>query len=126
MEDNRPSREFRQQRLRNALWGLFIGDALAMPAHWFYNIGNISDVFDGGIRGYVDPPHPHPESFMVGMTYRPDTDTATRLGRAYDILHEHVRYYQTSYSDLGIRSEDRESEHGNPVPRLDERYHYHH
>jgi len=71
MEDNRPSREFRQQRLRNALWGLFIGDALAMPAHWFYNIGNISDVFDGGIRGYVDPPHPHPESFMVGMTYRP-------------------------------------------------------
>ena len=117
---------FRQQRLRNALWGLFIGDALAMPAHWYYNTDNISSVFDGGVRGYVDPPHPHLESFMVGMNYTPDIDTANRLGRAYDILHEHIRYYRTSYSDLDIRSQERESEHGNPVPQLEERYHYHH
>jgi predicted peptidase len=26
----------REQRIQNALWGLFAGDALAMPAHWFY------------------------------------------------------------------------------------------
>jgi len=38
-----------------------------MPAHWFYNINNIAKVFNGGIRNYVDPPHPHLESFMVGM-----------------------------------------------------------
>ncbi|CAB5134196.1 hypothetical protein D3OALGA1CA_3474 [Olavius algarvensis associated proteobacterium Delta 3] len=126
MDNNQPSSEFRQRRLRNALWGLFIGDALAMPAHWYYNTGNISKVFDGGVRGYVDPPHPHLESFMVGMTYNPDVDTAARLHRPYDILHNHVRYYRTSYSDLDIRSEDRESEHGNPVPRLEDRYHYHH
>ena len=24
-----------------------------------------------GIRSYVDPPHPHLESFMVGMGYHP-------------------------------------------------------
>ena len=24
-------------RLRGTLWGLFIGDALAMPVHWYYD-----------------------------------------------------------------------------------------
>jgi ADP-ribosyl-[dinitrogen reductase] hydrolase len=116
----------RRRRLRNALWGLFIGDALAMPAHWYYSLENIRRDFHGGIRGYADPPHPHPESFMVGMTYEPDVETAKRLGRAYDILHEHVRYYKTSYSTLEIQSTEREEEHGNLVPRLKERFHYHH
>jgi ADP-ribosylglycohydrolase len=116
----------RRRRLRNALWSLFIGDALAMPSHWYYNLKNIPKVFDGGIRGYVDPPHPHLESFMVGMSYNPDVETAERLGRAYDILHEHTQFYNTSYSTLQIRSTERESEHGNPVPLIGDRFHYHH
>ena len=126
MDNTHNSIEIKKRRLKNALWGLFIGDALAMPAHWYYNTGNIVKDFDGGIRGYVDPPHPHPESFMVGMGYQPDVATAGRLGRAYDILHDHARFYNTSYSALQIRSTERESEHGNPVPQLDDRYHYHH
>jgi len=113
-------------RIANALWGLFIGDALAMPAHWYYNPDNIAAAFDGGIRRYEPAPHPHPESFMVGMTYHPDTDTAIRLGRPYDILHEHARFYNTSYTALNIRSTEREGEHGNATPALEERYHYHH
>ena len=88
----------RRRRLQNALLGLFIGDALAMPAHWFYNVDNIAKVFDGGIRGYVNSSHPHPESFMVGMTYNPDLEKAKQLGRDYDILHEHARFHNTSYS----------------------------
>jgi hypothetical protein len=97
-----------------------------MPAHWYYNTDNIAKDFDGGLRGYAAPPHPHPESFMVGMGYHPDVAAAKRLGRAYDILHEHARFYHTSYSALQISSTERESEHGNPVPKLDDRYHYHH
>ncbi|MFC1833015.1 ADP-ribosylglycohydrolase family protein, partial [Thermodesulfobacteriota bacterium] len=58
-------------RLQNSLWGLFIGDALAMPAHWYYRVENIRQIFDGGIRNYSAPPHPHLESFMVGMAYHP-------------------------------------------------------
>ncbi|MHC4958055.1 MAG: ADP-ribosylglycohydrolase family protein [Planctomycetota bacterium] len=116
----------RAQRIRNALWGLFTGDALAMPAHWFYRLENIEEVFDGGITGYVDAPHPHPEAFMVGMAYRPDVDKAQRLARPFDILHEHVRFYNTNYSTLAIATGERESEHGNATPALEERYHYHH
>ena len=117
--------EFRR-RLQNALWGLFIGDALAMPAHWYYNVDNIRKVFDGGIRDYQGPPHPHLESFMVGMAYHPDVETAKRRGRAFDILHEHARFYHTNYSTLEIISTEREKAHGNPVPGLADRYHYHH
>ncbi len=113
-------------RLQNALWGLFIGDALAMPVHWFYRVENIRDVFDGGLTGYEDAPHPHPESFMVGMAYRPDVEAAKRLGRPFDILHDHAGFYNSSYSTLEIRSTEREAAHGNAVPGLADRYHYHH
>ena len=116
----------RSQRIRNALWGLFTGDALAMPAHWFYSLENIRATFDGGVSGYQAAPHPHPESFMVGMGYHPNVERAGQLGRPYDILHEHARFYDTSYSDLEIATGERESEHGNSTPALEDRYHYHH
>jgi hypothetical protein len=63
---------------------------------------------------------------MVGMTYHPDVETAKIHGRAFDILHEHARFYHTNYSTLEIRSTEREKAHGNPVPGLDDRFHYHH
>ncbi len=121
-----PSDDAHRRRMGNALWGLFVADALAMPAHWYYRLDNIEKDFDGGVSGYADPPHPHPESFMVGMAYQPDVATAKRLGRPYDILHEHARFYQTSYSSIEIDRSERESEHGNVVPKLEDRYHYHH
>lgn len=116
----------RSQRIRNALWGLFAGDALAMPAHWFYSLDNLRQTFDGGLRGFEAAPHPHPESFMVGMSYQPDVATAEKLDRPFDMLHEHARFYDTSYSKLEISAGERESEHGNATPKLEERYHYHH
>ena len=63
-----------------------------MPAHWYYRVDNIRKVFDGGIQDYQEPPHPHLESFMVGMGYHPDVENAKGQGRAFDILHEHARF----------------------------------
>jgi hypothetical protein len=116
----------RVRRLENALWGLFAGDALAMPAHWYYNIGHIRRDFDGGVQGYEAARHPHPESFMTGMAYEPDVENAKRLGRPYDILHEHACFYKTTYSRLEIDTPERETEHGHLTPSLKDRYHYHH
>jgi len=118
--------KLRLQRIQNALWGLFIGDALAMPVHWYYNPNNIKKDFAGGVTAYEAARHPHPESFMVGMGYHPDVEVANRLGRPFDILHEHVRFYSTSYHTLDIDRTERETEHGNPIPSIDERFHYHH
>ncbi len=115
-----------RRRISNALWGLFVGDALSMPVHWYYNRSNIDRDFDGGVTGYETPRHPHPESFMVGMEYRPDLSTAKSLGRPYDILQNHARFYETNYSERLIERKEREGEHGNAVPSREERYHYHH
>ncbi len=112
-------------RIENALWGLFISDALSMPAHWYYRLDYLKKDF-GLIDGYYDAPHPHPESFMVGNGYHPNIEKAEELGRSYDILHEHIRFYDTSYNHLNIRTAERAGEHANAMPVLNERYHYHH
>ncbi len=114
-----------KMRIKNALWGLFISDALSMPAHWYYQLEYLKRDF-GVISGYNDAPHPHPESFMVGNNYHPDVLKAQELGRPVDILHDHVRFYNTSYSDLSIQTAKRAGEHANAMPVLSERYHYHH
>jgi len=116
----------RAERLRAGLWGLFAGDALAMPVHWYYNIDAIRRDFDGGVRKYEAARHPHPESFMTGMAFEPDVESARRLGRPYDILHGHARFYKTTYSTLAVETTERETEHGHLTPRLEDRYHYHH
>lgn len=112
-----------RRRISNALWGLFVGDALSMPVHWYYNRGNIDRDFDGGVTGFETARHPHPESHMVGLAYRPDLSTANSLGRPHDILHNHARFYETNYSE---RSIEQKEEHGNALPGMEERYHYHH
>lgn len=113
-------------RLRNALWGVFIADAIAMPVHWYYRRKYIKEGFDGGITKYEDAPHPHPESFMVGMSYHPNIVKAKELGRPFDIVHKHIRFYDTNFNDLDIKLSVHDGEHKNAMPDKNERYHYHH
>jgi ADP-ribosylglycohydrolase len=51
-------------RMRGALWGMFAGDALAMPVHWYYNIARLWQDF-GQIRDYQAPKTHHPNSIMA-------------------------------------------------------------
>ena len=113
-------------RMKNALWGVFIADAMAMPVHWYYRRKYIREGFDGGIKGYEDAPHPHHESFMVGNNYHPNITKAKELGRPFDIAHEHIRFYNTNYNDFDIKLAVHAGEHKNAMPEKDERYHYHH
>ena len=52
-----------RDRLRGALWGLFVGDALAMPAHWYYDVAALRRDY-GLIRDYQAPHEHHPNSIM--------------------------------------------------------------
>ena len=113
-------------RMKNALWGAFVADAMAMPVHWYYQRKYIQEGFDGGITKYEDAPHPHPESFMVGNNYHPNITKAKELGRPFDIAHEHIRFYNTNYNDFNIALAVHAGEHKNAMPEQDERYHYHH
>jgi ADP-ribosyl-[dinitrogen reductase] hydrolase len=114
-----------KKRIENALWGLFISDSVSMPAHWYYKRDYLKKEF-GVIDGYNDAPHPHPESFMVGNRYHPNVAKAKELGRKYDIIGSHIKFYDTPYSSLDIDITQRAGEHANAMPNLEERYHYHH
>ncbi len=50
-------------RMRGALWGMFVGDALAMPVHWYYDVAALQREF-GTIRDYQAPRAEHPNSIM--------------------------------------------------------------
>ena len=56
--------ELAVQRASSALMSLFIGDSLAMPVHWYYNLIDIEKQFPGGIKDYEDAPAFHPSSIM--------------------------------------------------------------
>ena len=61
MNTNLPNKA---DRLRGALWGMFVGDALAMPVHWYYNIAALWQDF-GQICDYQAPKTHHPNSIMA-------------------------------------------------------------
>lgn len=51
-----PPRAEIEDRLRGALWGSLIGDALAAPSHWYYGgEGQVRRDYGGRITGYVKP-----------------------------------------------------------------------
>jgi len=70
---------------RAALYGLFIGDALAMPVHWYYDPLNIESDF-GRIRDYQAPKSVHPESILWRSHYR-------SLNKRGEILHDQAKYW---------------------------------
>ena len=51
------------ERLRGMLWGMFVGDALAMPVHWYYDVAALQRDF-GSVRDYQAPCDYHPNSIM--------------------------------------------------------------
>jgi ADP-ribosyl-[dinitrogen reductase] hydrolase len=50
-------------RWRGALWGMFVGDALAMPVHWYYDVAALQQDF-GVVRDFQPPRDFHPSSIM--------------------------------------------------------------
>lgn len=72
-----------EDRLKGALWGLFIGDALAMPVHWYYGgPQQIKRDFGGPLTGYEKSKWPFPESIMQLSS----TGGAGRGGSEGDII----------------------------------------
>ena len=53
--------ELIDSKSRGALYGLCIGDALAMPVHWYYNRQSLLEDY-GRVTDYVTPRNPHPDS----------------------------------------------------------------
>lgn len=91
MSDNRSTGEKNisnvstESRKRGCLYGLFIGDALAMPVHWYYDRLALQRDY-GYVRDYLAPRNPHPDSILWRSSYQP-------ISKEGDILHEQAQYW---------------------------------
>jgi len=74
-----------QSKIHGLLYGLSIGDALAMPVHWYYNRRSLFDDY-GWVTDYLSPRNPHPDSILWRSSYK----AANAMG---EILHEQARYW---------------------------------
>ncbi len=74
-----------ESRSRGAIYGLFIGDALAMPVHWYYDRGALKRDY-GHVIDYAAPKNPHPDSILWRSTYQP-------VNSKGEILHEQAQYW---------------------------------
>ncbi|MDR2982580.1 MAG: ADP-ribosylglycohydrolase family protein [Puniceicoccales bacterium] len=59
-----------RSRFLGAWWGLFIGDALAIPTHGYYSADQIAHDY-GEIDSYTPIKEPHPNSEMVRIQFSP-------------------------------------------------------
>ena len=73
-------------RPRDTLYGLFIGDALAMPVHWYYNRQTLNRDY-GRVTDYMAPRNPHPDSILWRSSYQAPN-------AAGEILHDQARYWR--------------------------------
>lgn len=110
-----------KSRVAASLHGMLVGDALAMPAHWFYSTKMLRADY-GEITGMVAPKATHAESMVQGMGY---TGTV-------DIMHDKARFYEgNTLAKEARKFSEQEIEagrdgHGNYVGcTADERVHYH-
>ncbi len=74
-----------QSRQIGAVLGMFVGDALAMPVHWYYSRNSLERDY-GRVHHYLAPKNPHPDSILWRSDYTPPN-------RKADILHDQRRYW---------------------------------
>jgi len=74
-----------QDTLAGLAWGSFIGDALSMPVHWYYDRAALNRDY-GVVREYVAPKSPHADSILWRSEYTP-------VNARGDILHDQAQYW---------------------------------
>jgi ADP-ribosylglycohydrolase len=74
-----------QSKSRGTIYGLCIGDALAMPVHWYYNRQALSKDY-GQVTDYLAPRNPHPDSILWRSIYSAPNSKG-------EILHDQARYW---------------------------------
>lgn len=72
-------------RRKGAILGMFIGDALAMPVHWYYDRNALARDY-GRVTGYITPRNPHPDSILWRSHYPAPSPSM-------DILHDQRPYW---------------------------------
>ncbi len=85
-----------KDRIQKSLWGIFTGDSLSMPVHWYYSTSDIKRDF-GVVKDYQNPKSKHPSSIMqysnTGSGGR-GSNTKELIGKV--ILHDKRKFWGVS------------------------------
>jgi len=87
-------------KMMASILGLYIGDAAAVPVHWYYTPGTIERDYGDPLSSFVDPVHPHPDAFAWSMSFSP------KEGSNVDILHARGRLCNGGKGDVKPAPED--------------------
>ncbi|MGK0184914.1 MAG: ADP-ribosyl-[dinitrogen reductase] hydrolase [Verrucomicrobiales bacterium] len=83
-----------EDRVQGALLGLAIGDALAMPVHWYYNKQSLRNDY-GEVRDFVAPKSFHPDSIFWRSQWSAPSPELDILGEQRRFWGERgVHYHQ--------------------------------
>lgn len=77
--------DFVALRKTKCLVGAFLGDALAMPVHWYYDRAALARDY-GRVVDLVAPKNPHPDSILWRSSYSPKNPKG-------EILHGQAKYW---------------------------------
>ncbi len=73
------------EQMAGLVYGTLVGDALAMPVHWYYDREALHRDY-GEVRDYLAPRNPHPGSILWRSNYQ-------ALNAKGEILHDQARYW---------------------------------
>ncbi|XP_061171755.1 uncharacterized protein LOC133181237 isoform X1 [Saccostrea echinata] len=89
-----------QKAKQEALWGMFVADALAMPVHWYYNPADIKSGYGGWLTGYRAPEKHHPSSILTisatGGSGRSGWGQKSKPIIGDIILHDKLKYWTSN------------------------------
>lgn len=114
------STKFDKSRIQASLYGMLVGDALAVPGHWYYSPAKLRQEYGPDGITQMTTPHPvHIESFMGGSKF-------TYTG-SIDILHDKAQYYtghRILWTDDDVQNRPGELDTPSPPPEQGP-VHYH-
>ncbi len=91
--------ELTADRIAGALWGIFIGDALAMPAHWYYDVEALQEDY-GTITGYVAPRVNHATNYIMADHWKQNKH------RVRELVGKVIHKGNGPYGPTGLRTAD--------------------
>lgn len=84
----------RTDRIKGALMGAFIGDALALGPHWYYNLGELRDEFGPWIDDYTKP---RPNRYHAGLDAGDSSQSGIILAMTMQSLVDCAGYSETDF-----------------------------
>lgn len=83
-----------EERAQGALMGAYIGDALALGPHWYYNLDELHRNYGAWISDYTDP---KPGHYHAGLKAGQSSQAGFILDLLVDSINKHSDYNQSDF-----------------------------